>query len=95
MRSRLALYQILSRECLFSCCARVRTRSASSIVYMFPASYLFSFFGALVKALSTFRVVQRLGRGRRCHKFVPVLEGDGTRIVSAEDILDRSPGQMS
>ena len=33
-------------------------------------------------------------RGRGCNKFVPVLGGNGTKIVSTEDIFDQPPGQM-
>ena len=40
-------------------------------------------------------VVQRLGGGRGCHKFVPVLGGDVTRIAPPGDLLDQPPGEMS
>ena len=35
------------------------------------------------------------GAGRGCHKFVPVLGGDGTKIAPPGDIFDRSRGEMS
>ena len=34
-------------------------------------------------------------RGRGCHKFAPVLGGDGTKIASPGDIFDQPPGEMS
>ena len=41
-------------------------------------------------------VVQRSGgRGRGCHKFVPVPGGDGTKISSTGGIFDQSPGEIS
>ena len=40
------------------------------------------------------RPVQRLGGGRGCNKFVPVLGGDGTKIASTGDIFDQPPGGM-
>ena len=33
--------------------------------------------------------------GRGCRKFVPVLGGDGTKIVPPGDIFDQPPGEMS
>ena len=36
-----------------------------------------------------------LGGGRGCNKFVPVLGGDGTKIVPTGDIFDQPPGGMS
>ena len=37
-----------------------------------------------------------IGReGRGCHKCVPVLGGDGTKISPTGDIFDQSPGEMS
>ena len=39
-------------------------------------------------------VVQRLG-GWGCHKFVPVLGGDGTKIAPAGDLFDQPLGDMS
>ena len=41
------------------------------------------------------RVVQRLGGGRGCHKFVPVLKGDGLKIAPPGDLLNQPPGEMS
>ena len=41
------------------------------------------------------RAVQRLGGGRGCHKFVPVLGGDGMKIAPSGDIFDQPPGEMS
>ena len=35
------------------------------------------------------------GRGRGCHKFVPVLGGDGTKIAPPKDLFDQPPGEMS
>ena len=35
-----------------------------------------------------------LGGGRGCHKFVPVLGGDGTKIAPPGDLFDRPPGEM-
>ena len=55
----------------------------------------------LVSSLSTsifiqvIGVVQRLGGGRGCRKFVPVLGGDGTKIAPPGDIFDQPPGEMS
>ena len=40
------------------------------------------------------RVVQRLGGGRGCHKFVPVLGGDGTKMAPPEDLFDQPSGDM-
>ena len=40
------------------------------------------------------RVVQRLG-GRRCHKFVPVFGGDGTKLVPPGDLFYQPPGKVS
>ena len=37
------------------------------------------------------RPVQRLGGGRGCNKFVPVLGGNGTKIAPTGDIFDRTP----
>ena len=34
-------------------------------------------------------------RGRACHKFVPVLKADGTKIAPPGDIFDHPPGEMS
>ena len=34
------------------------------------------------------------GRGRGCNKFVPVLGGNGTKIVPTGDIFDQASGQM-
>ena len=36
-----------------------------------------------------------IGEGRGCHKFVPVLGGDGTKIAPPEDLLGQLPGEMS
>ena len=33
--------------------------------------------------------------GRGCNNFVPVLRGDGTKIVPTGDIFDKPPGEMS
>ena len=33
--------------------------------------------------------------GRGCHKFVPVLGGDGTEITPPGDIFDQPPGEMT
>ena len=33
--------------------------------------------------------------GRGCHKFVPVLGGDGTKIAPPGDLFDQPPGEMS
>ena len=41
------------------------------------------------------RVVQLLGAGRGCHKFVPVLVGDGSKIASPGDLFDQPPGEVS
>ena len=38
---------------------------------------------------------QRLGGGRGCNKFVPVLRGDGTKIAPTGDIFDQPPGGIS
>ena len=35
------------------------------------------------------------GRGRGCHSFSPVLEGDGTKIAPPGDVFDQPPGRMS
>ena len=35
------------------------------------------------------------GGGRACHKFVPVLGGDGTKIAPPGDLFDKLPGEMS
>ena len=35
------------------------------------------------------------GGGGGCHKFVPVLGGDGTRIAPPGEIFDQPPGDMS
>ena len=32
--------------------------------------------------------------GRGCNEFVPVLVGNGTKIVPTGDIFDQLPGQM-
>ena len=40
------------------------------------------------------RPVQRLGGGRGCNLFVPVLGGNGTKIAPTGDIFDQPPGQM-
>ena len=40
------------------------------------------------------RQVQRLGGGRGCNIFVPVLGGNGTKIAPTGDILDEPPGQI-
>ena len=42
----------------------------------------------LIKTRST------IGGGRGCNKFVPVLGGNGTKIASAGDMFEQSPGQM-
>ena len=43
-----------------------------------------------------FRVVQRLGGGGRgCHKFIPVLGGDGMKLAPPGDLFDQPPGEMS
>ena len=34
-------------------------------------------------------------RGRGCHKFVPVLGGDDTKIAPPVDLFDQPPGVMS
>ena len=36
-----------------------------------------------------------IGRGQRCHNFVPVLGGDGTKIAPPEDIFDQPPDEIS
>ena len=41
------------------------------------------------------RFVQRLGRGRGCHNFVPVLGGGGTEIASPGNFFYHLPGEMS
>ena len=33
--------------------------------------------------------------GRGCHKFVPGMAGDGTKIAPPGDIFDQSPDEMS
>ena len=33
--------------------------------------------------------------GRGCNKRVPVLGGDGTKVVPPRDIFDQPPGEMS
>ena len=38
--------------------------------------------------------VQRLEGRRGCHKFVPVLGGDGTKIVPTGGIFDQPHGEM-
>ena len=40
------------------------------------------------------RPVQRMGGGRGCNNFVPVLGGNGTDIGPTEEIFDQPPGQM-
>ena len=35
------------------------------------------------------------GRGRGCNNFVPVLGGDGTKIVLPGDLFDQPPGDMN
>ena len=40
------------------------------------------------------RPVQRLGGGRGCNKFIPVLGGNITKIAFTRDIFDPPPGQM-
>ena len=35
------------------------------------------------------------GGGRGCNKFVPVLGGDGTKIVPPEDVFDQPPDEMN
>ena len=40
------------------------------------------------------RVFQQLGGGG-CHKFVPILGGDGTKIAPPGDIFDQLPGKMN
>ena len=35
------------------------------------------------------------GGGRGCRKFIPVLVGDGTKIVPPGDVFDQPPGEMS
>ena len=42
-----------------------------------------------------YRAVQRLGGGRGCHNFVPILEGDGTKLAPTGDLFDQPPGEMS
>ena len=42
----------------------------------------------------TWRVIQQLG-GRGCHKFVPVLGGDGTKTAPPGDLFDQLPGEIS
>ena len=32
---------------------------------------------------------------RECHKFVPVLGGDGTKTIPPQDLFDQPPGKMS
>ena len=34
------------------------------------------------------------GGGRGCHKFIPVLGGEGTKIAPPGDLFDRPPGEM-
>ena len=36
-----------------------------------------------------------IGEGRGCHKIVPVLGGDGTKIVPSGDLFDQPPGNMN
>ena len=44
---------------------------------------------------SVMGIVQRLGGGRGCYKFVPVLGGDGTKIAPPGDLCDQPPSEMS
>ena len=53
------------------------------------------FGGAIKDRASAPRVVQLLGGGRGCHKFVPVLVGDGSKISSPGDLFDQPPGEVS
>ena len=34
------------------------------------------------------------GGGRGCHKFISVLEGDGTKVAPPGDLFDQPPGEM-
>ena len=36
-----------------------------------------------------------IGGGGECHKFVPVLGGNGTKIAPPEDLFNQPPGEMS
>ena len=38
--------------------------------------------------------VQRLGGGRECNIFVPILGGNRTKIAPIVNIFDQHPGQM-
>ena len=59
-----------------------------------------SFFRGLSRAVRTHHhhipswPVQRLGGGGGCNKYVPLLGGNGTKIVPSGDIFDQPPGQM-
>ena len=53
------------------------------------------FGGAIKDRAFAPRVVQLLGAGRGCHKFVPVLVGDGSRISSPGDLFGQPPGEVS
>ena len=46
------------------------------------------------RTLQMLRPVQRLGEGRGCNNFVPVLGGNGTKRAPTRDIFDQPPGQM-
>ena len=40
-------------------------------------------------------IIYAIGGGLGCHKFVPVLGGNGTKIVPPGDLSDQPPGEMS
>ena len=42
----------------------------------------------------TIKSFNKWGRGRGCHNFFSVLEGDGTKIDSTGDLFDQPPGEM-
>ena len=37
----------------------------------------------------------KIGGGQGCHKFVPVLRGDGTRVSSPGHLFDQPSGELS
>ena len=51
----------------------------------------------ILDRLTTITVKSRspVGGGRGCHKLVPVLRGDGTKIAPPGDVFDQPPGEMS
>ena len=40
-------------------------------------------------------VIQRMGGGGGCRKFVPVLGGNGTKIAPLGDMFDQPPGAIN